>query len=533
MRILTMQQRLLSMPFRFLPKLVLPLVHATCLLSALFLGAAPEVTLPSKSLKIGRLTIDDRSSGISDATWIYVRAALQTYRKEKPDALIIELNTPGGEVYAAQRISDALKELHISTGIPTVAYINTWAVSAGAMIAYSCKYIVPAQGSIMGAAEPVNITTEGMKEASEKVNSAIRSDFASRAQFFGRNPAIAEAMVDPDVILVLRNGQVIKLDSMDQIKHGEEKVISAKGKLLTLTSQEMVELGVADAIVAPFSNEIAAQLPLEEHPLRELGWAHPEKMTIDTYQMNWQTRVIAFLAQPAVSSLLFMGFLVGAYIEFTTPGVFLPGLVSFLSLFCLGLVSFSQEAITYLDIILIGFGGILFALEIIFFPTAGVMGVIGGLFLLVGVGALILPGLQDVRFDGNSLNAAGEYVLSRVAWFFIAFCFATLLAWWITRRLQHKPQLARWLILTEGIQPPLVIEQGEPTVALGTIGVIVSTLRPSGKVEIEGRLYDAISSGEYMEAGEKVRVVEVGIGKIVVIRNEERPHKEKPYEEKL
>ncbi|MFN4173641.1 MAG: serine protease, partial [Parachlamydiaceae bacterium] len=67
---------------------------------------------------IGRIVIDDRDSGISQATWIYVKAALDSYKASKPIFVILELNTPGGEVFAAQTISDALKELDTQYNIP-------------------------------------------------------------------------------------------------------------------------------------------------------------------------------------------------------------------------------------------------------------------------------------------------------------------------------------------------------------------------------------------------------------------------------
>lgn len=140
---------------------------------------------PEGSNVVGRIVIDDRTSGISQATWIYVKEALEFYKKNRPIFIILELNTPGGEVYAAQQISDALKEMDVQEKIPVVAYINNWAISAGAMLAYSSRFIGTVKDGSMGAAEPV-LQGEGgkMESASEKVNSAIRTDFANRASFF-------------------------------------------------------------------------------------------------------------------------------------------------------------------------------------------------------------------------------------------------------------------------------------------------------------------------------------------------------------
>jgi len=70
---------------------------------------------------IGRIMIDDMKSGINEGTWIYVNSALNEYKKTKPSCIVLELNTPGGEVYPAQRISDALKEMDTQYGIPVIA----------------------------------------------------------------------------------------------------------------------------------------------------------------------------------------------------------------------------------------------------------------------------------------------------------------------------------------------------------------------------------------------------------------------------
>ena len=168
---------------------------------------------------VGYLYIGDRSTEISQATWLYVKTALDHYKENKPIFIILELNTPGGEVYAAEKISDLLKEMDTQYNIPVVAFINNWALSAGALLAYSCRYIAVVKDGSMGAAEPVTATAEGkMEAASEKVNSALRADFGNRASFFGRNPLIAEAMVDKDVILVQREGKIVKLDFENQIR---------------------------------------------------------------------------------------------------------------------------------------------------------------------------------------------------------------------------------------------------------------------------------------------------------------------------
>ena len=118
---------------------------------------------------IGRIVVGDHSKEINQSTWLYVKKALDYYKKNKPLFVILELNTPGGEVFAAQNISDGLKELDTQFDIPVVAYIDNWAISAGAMLAYSCRYILVAKDGSMGAAEPVFNDGDGsLTTASEK-----------------------------------------------------------------------------------------------------------------------------------------------------------------------------------------------------------------------------------------------------------------------------------------------------------------------------------------------------------------------------
>ncbi len=378
---------------------------------------------------IGYIAINDRDSAINQATWLYVKQALDYYKKHKPIFIILELNTPGGEVFAAERIADALKEMDTQEGVPVVAFINNWAISAGAMLAYSCRFITVVKDSSMGAAEPVYAGQEGqMVTASEKVNSAIRADFANRAAFFDRNPLIAEAMVDKEMILVIRDNKVVKLDAENQIRTAEphpDIVVSPKGKLLTLTSELMIEYGVADLLLPP--QRVEAITPEE---VEKGEWAASQMLLfhasffdkiphaiVDAYKVDWKTKFFAFLASPVVSSLLFMGLLVGAYIEISSPGVGFAGTLAGTCLFLIILSSFSLELANWLELILFLTGLMIVLVELFVLPTAGLLGVVGVILLIVGLFGMMLPiGSAGYEYDTKTLNAAGEYLVNRLAW---------------------------------------------------------------------------------------------------------------------
>ena len=398
---------------------------------------------------IGHIYVGDRQTEINQATWIYIKSALDHYKETKPLFVILELNTPGGEVFAAQNISDALKELDTQYQIPVVCFINNWAISAGAMLAYSCRFIAATKDASMGAAEPVIASETGeLKTASEKINSALRSDFASRAAFFDRNPLIAEKMVDKDLILVLRNGRIIKLDNDTQIRTtgmDPDILISAKGKLLTLNGEELIKYGVADMLLPPVQMQsITAEE--KEHgkwpASKELLFHQPffdqiPNAVIDSYQMDWKTRFFAFLANPIVSSILFMGLMIGFYLELNTPGASLPGSIAAICLFLIILSSFAQEIGNMLEVILLFAGLATVLVELFILPTFGLLGFVGLLSFLAGLFGLMLPGLSKINFewDTSTFNAAGDIFFERLAWLFGALILSIIIMWLLSRYL--------------------------------------------------------------------------------------------------
>ncbi|MBA3815631.1 MAG: serine protease [Parachlamydiaceae bacterium] len=487
---------------------------------------------------IGHILIDDRTSGINESTWLYVKKALESYKtsKQKPIFVILELNTPGGEVFAAQKISDALKELDTQYNIPVVTFINNWAISAGAMLAYSTRFIIPTKDASMGAAEPVYQDETGkMASASEKVNSAIRADFGNRARFFDRDPSVAEAMVDKDIILVKRHGKIIKLDNESQIRmYGQDAdlLISPKGKLLTLSAEQMLAFGVADTIVPPTKT---AALTSQE---QESGRWDASKMAlfhlpffkeipnaiVESYRMDWKTRFFVLLANPVVSSLLFLGLIIGLYLEMNSPGFGLPAAIAFTCLFLIILSSLSLEIANWLELILLLVGLVVILIELFVLPTFGILGIIGLIFFGMGLFGMMLPGLGSVNFefDTNTFNAAGEVFMKRLAWLsgtlLIAFIIIAILARYIT------PSFAKFsrLILNGNEQSGYIAGDNPATLPPpGAEGEVVSTLRPAGKIIIDDKLYDAMSNGGFIEKGTKIVVDHLDGSVIIVINAEE------------
>jgi len=495
--------------------------------------AAHITFAPGADNTVGYLAIDDKKQGISESTWIYVKSALDYYREHKPRFIILKLNTPGGQVFASQKISDALRDIDSEAGIPVVAFIDNWAISAGAMLAYSCRFIAVVKDAAMGAAEPVLQGASGQLEtASEKVNSALRTDFGNRAEFYNRDPLIAQAMVDKDMLLVLRYGKVVKLESDAEIRKGgpdADKVISAKGKLLTLSGAELIDYGVADIMVprvtlaAVTSEELwQGRWSTGKEPLFQNSFfkALPAA-TIDAYRMDWKGQFFAFLSSPVVASLLVLGVMIGFYVEISTPGFGIPGSIAVICVLLMILSSFALEAVGWLEMILILMGSALVAVDIFFIPTFGFLGIVGIVFVLAGVFGLLLPGLGSISydFDSQTLNAAGDVVIERLAWLCGALIVGVIIIAVLGRYVAPRLTMLNPFVLKgeqESSQGFVAGPTPQELPVVGNIGQAATTLRPAGKVIIDGTLYDAVSSGTFIEKDSAIIVTAIDGYRIVV-----------------
>ncbi len=210
--------------------------------------------------------------------------------KDNAEAIIFKINTFGGRVDAATQIKDAI----IATDLLTIAFINNRAISAGALIALSCKKIVMVPGSLIGAATVVNETGE---KVGEKYQSYMRSEMRSTAEKNGRRVDIAEGMVDERVVV---------------------EGIDDSTRLITLTSTEALKYGIADTLLKDFDGIYA---------YFKLG--NTEKVF---QKSNWAEDVVRFLNNPIVSSILIMIGFFGLIAEIKSPGWGLPGTASLIAL---------------------------------------------------------------------------------------------------------------------------------------------------------------------------------------------------------
>jgi membrane-bound serine protease (ClpP class) len=477
---------------------------------------------------IGYLTLG-RDRPIDQSCYLQVKFALEEYRKQGVIFVMLHLDTPGGEVFPATKIAELLQEMDARYHIPVVAVIHNWALSAGAMLAYSCRFIGVHEGALMGAAEPVIAGGGKMETAPEKMISALRAEFASLAKFWGRNPLIAEAMVDKDLILVKRQGQIVRLQNEQEIRTGKhpDQIITKQGKLLTLDAEQLMQLGIADFVVPSVSTREVTQ---SEHKRGEwpalqtqLGnypfFAQIPNAMIIAYS-NWKVSFFALLMHPMVSSLLMIGLIVGIYLEMSSPGLGFPAL---LSLVCLGLIllsNFAAETIHWLEGLFVVLGIGLLLAEIFILPGFGIVGGIGLLLIIAGLLGMLLPNFQTTYFSWNwqewNLPAMefADQLIYHLAALVLAFLMIIVLARFVSPRLLKRSRI----VLEE------VHHQQETGLkilpAVGTEGEAFTSLRPGGKVLIQNHLYNALTEGDFIEQGHKVIVSKIQGNAMIVAKKE-------------
>ncbi|MES2122427.1 MAG: NfeD family protein [Chlamydiota bacterium] len=479
---------------------------------------------------VGFLSIES-PQGIDDSTYLYVKFALEEFKKRGVIFVILHLNTPGGAVFPSMRIAEMLQRLDIEDHIPVVAILHNWALSAGAMLAYSSRFIVVTDKSLMGAAEPVMQNSQGgMESAPEKINSALRAEFASLAQYFGRNPYIAEAMVDKDLIVVQRHGEILKLNDKSEIRQSGESpdmVIIAEGKLLTLTGRQLLDLKVADfylptqvATDIDQSNEVITEWPASESPLFSYPFfAKIPSAVIITYA-NWKIDFFALLCNPVVSSLLMMGLVLGIYLELSSPGF---GVAGFIALVCLTLIlmtSYAVAAFNWLEVILIVVGVVLLLAEILILPGYGVIGILGALMMLVGIGALLLPNVKQVHFsfDTSSWDLNTLFFVERLEYLLGALLLALILIIVLARFITPRLMKRNSMVLKGEQHGYIARPEARSLPPVHSEGTAFSSLKPGGKILIDNHLYDAISETGFIERDERVVVIKITGSTIIVAK---------------
>ena len=384
----------------------------------------------------------------------YVARVLAAAKAAGAKAVILDIDTPGGRIDAAERILDAVR----ASGLPVYAFVNPRAYSAGALVALGAEGIYMTPGAVIGAATPVD--GQGTK-ASEKIVSAMRGEFRALAEARGLDPKVAEGMVDESV---------------------EIPGVKVAGKLLTLTTDEALRLGYTKGVVADMPALLA--------------YVGLSRARVEALDPNWAEIAVRFLTNPLVSPLLLsLGMLglvfslkaghfgIGAVASLTSLGLF------FGSGILLGLAGWEELILLVLGLVALG-------VEAFILPGFGAAGVVG----LGLVATSVVLALVGTTPTGRDLLQAGAILLTA-----LIITASVVFAW-----VRHLPYSARFrrVMLHDGhkavdgyISAPA---RGD---LVGQSGIAVTDLRPSGAAVIGEERVDVVTEGEYVAAGVPVTVL--------------------------
>jgi membrane-bound serine protease (ClpP class) len=418
---------------------------------------------------------------ITEAQFFFLRRAVKEAERSGAGAVILDIDTYGGELRAATRMLDAL----FKTSVPTVSFINTNAGSAGALVALSTRQIFMAPVSAIGAAAPVmSGGTDLPTTMNDKVVSYFSGYFRSAAEKNGYNPDIAEAFINKE----------------KEVKIGDA-VVHAKGSLLTLSAQEAVKaIGgkpMLAAGIAASVEEVAQKSGLVIRRIEPSGFER-----------------LAFWVTELAPLFLVIGIL-GAYLEFKMHGTFIPGgiavvafLIFFLGHYLAGLAGWEVFALFAVGIALV-LG------ELLVHPGTIVPGV-AGMMLVLGT---LLWAMID-RYPSQSFFPTAAMLVTPLLTFATAIGIAAILIGILARYLPKTSLYNRLVLSTANARGPSFSTSGllasPQKLRVGTEGIAQTVLRPSGNAAFGDVMLDVVTRGEFITPGTPLRVLAVEGSRIVV-----------------
>lgn len=375
------------------------------------------------------------------------------------DLLLVKLNTYGGALDAADSIRTAL----LRCPLPTVAYVDVNAASAGALIALACDSVYMSPAASMGSATVVNGAGEPMPEKYQSYMSTIMRATAEHhgrktvgdSTVWRRDPAIAASMVNPEVSV-------------------------------SLTASQAVDCGYADGIA-----------PNLEAVLADLGMAGAE---VSYYESTLTDDIMGFLANAAVRAILVMLILGGIYMEMHTPGLGFAAAVAAVATVLYFLPMFVGGNMPAWVLLCFIAGVVLIALEIFVVPGFGITGTAGIIAIVAALVGGMLSNDAVTGFDFASLCRSLVIVG-------IGCLLAVGAVMYLTS--SHGPKLLRkhTELMTElTVADGFVGVDMSPARYVGQMATTVTDMRPAGKIEIGSTVFDAVSTGPFIAAHKQVKV---------------------------
>lgn len=391
---------------------------------------------------------------INPASSDHLQQAIAQSEADGAEAILIELDTPGGLLAATKDIVQAM----LNARVPVIVYVaprGAWAASAGAFITLAGHVAAMAPGTSIGAASPVSATGGGGERDDENRRRDVAAEKAEK---------FTAAFIES-----------IARERKRNVEWAQKAVREAEA----ITAEEALELHVIDLIANDRADLLAKLEGREvevEGQTRRLALAGAE---VHEIQMRWMTRFFDFLASPDIAVLLLLAGLLGLYIEINTPGLGVPGVLGGVCLVLAG-IAFQILPFSWVGLLVLLLGIVLLVAEVLV-GSFGLLFAIGVACLLIGGSLLFdVPELSD-------LSVSFWSVLVPVVIGFAAFAAVALFA--VGRTMMSRQ--------TAGVSE-----------LIGLRGKATTALSPEGKVFVRGEYWNARAE-ESIAPGEAVEITAV------------------------
>ena len=508
---------------------------------------------------------------IDKVTLSSLERRIEQAKLDGAEAVVLDLDTPGGMLEPTLDICHLVRN---DAPANIVAWVNPKAYSAGTIIALACREIVVAPNAAFGDAAPISpfgaipLTERAKLESpilSEVIDSARRNHydeklvqsfvsvgvelwliehertgeriFVDRREYrlvMGEDPPDELTPVAPpsrpgappsvkpwfDTTLPVVHGDQARPDQeealrmqieLEQDRPSSRRVLTdadrgqwtpirqvvSNDRLLVLRPQEAEYYGLSAAIIA------------NDDQLK----AYFGAQTVRRYDQAWSESLVQFLTNRIVMGVLLVIFMVCLLIELAAPGLGVFGATALVSLFVLIGAPWLTGMAQWWEILLIGMGLALIAVELFIIPGFGVAGATGAGCVLVGLVGTFVS--QDL-----STPAGQSELIKGMAATLTALFAAGIASWFLFRNMENFPLLGRIILKTElGRHAPDaadgrgLLESIGPArlpLQIGDLGIAETDLRPAGRADFGGRLLDVKSVGDYVDKGARLRVVSVG-----------------------
>ena len=409
------------------------------------------------------------------------RRVIKRVNEEEARALVFDIDTPGGLAFdTAELIMVDMQKIKV----PSYAFVNQKALSAGALVAAGTDAIYMHPVSTIGAAAIVSGNGAEIPDIMRaKIESAFNAFVRAVSKSKGRNPDVIRAMMITDEYYDF--GEI-------QVEEGELLSLTADEAVMEFQGKPLLAKGIVESIDDLLEKEGLAGV--------EVVSAQPTGMEKLAY---W---VAAF------SGILILVGIGGAYLEMKTPGFGMGGGISLLafSLFFFGNYAAGNMA-GYGLMLLFLLGVVLIVFELFILPGMIVPGVIGGILVL---GTLFFAMVDGFAFDDNAVrgwDAAGalDFINRPALNLAVGLLGSTVLMMLMMRYLPNAPLFNRLVmnkVLASGDSTGLDSVSGGTGEHVGLRGVSITDLRPAGKGDFDGRVLDVTAANGFIAEGKHIVV---------------------------